>query len=64
MRDNPLNGDSALGAESAWPPRCREGALEHYRKVLALRPQSYWTNYRAAGVCYVLGAFAESCAAS
>ncbi len=35
-------------------------ALEHYRKVLVLRPRSYWGNYRAAGVCYVLGAFAES----
>ena len=59
-RDNPLNGDSAhLGPRV----RGRQGAakaLEHYRKVLALRPQSYWTNYRAAGVCYVLGAFAES----
>ncbi len=35
-------------------------ALDHYRKVLVLRPQSYWGNYRAAGACYVLGAFAES----
>jgi eukaryotic-like serine/threonine-protein kinase len=35
-------------------------ALEHYRKLLAVRPDSYWGNYRAAGVCYVLGAFAES----
>ena len=35
-------------------------ALEHYRKLLATRPESYWGNYRAAGVCYVLGSFADS----
>jgi eukaryotic-like serine/threonine-protein kinase len=35
-------------------------ALEHYRRLLAIRPESYWGNYRAAGVCYILGAFAES----
>ena len=32
----------------------------HFRKFLEIRPESYWGNYRAAGVCYVLGAFAES----
>ena len=45
------------------PVRGRESsarALEHYGKLLAIRPESYWGNYRAAGVCYVLGAFAES----
>ena len=35
-------------------------ALEHFRKFLVIRPDSYWGNYCAAGVCYVLGAFAES----
>ena len=35
-------------------------ALDHYRKLLAIRPDSYWGNYRAAGVCYVLGDFAAA----
>ncbi len=35
-------------------------ALEHYREVLAHRPDSYWAHYRAAGVCYLLGSFSET----
>jgi serine/threonine protein kinase len=35
-------------------------ALGHYRKLLALRPDSYWGHYRAAGACYALGSFAEA----
>ena len=35
-------------------------ALEHYRKLLALRPDSYWGHYRAAGACYALGSFSET----
>ena len=35
-------------------------ALSHYEKLLAIRPESYWGNYRAAGVCYVLGDFART----
>jgi eukaryotic-like serine/threonine-protein kinase len=35
-------------------------ALDHYRKLLVLRPDSYWGHYRAAGACYALGSFAEA----
>ena len=35
-------------------------ALEHYRKLLDLRPDSYWGHYRAAGASYVLGSFSET----
>ncbi len=64
-RPFPLPGDLAnLDSRAIRPPILgRESsarALEHYRKLLAIRPESYWGNYRAAGVCYVLGAFAES----
>jgi tetratricopeptide (TPR) repeat protein len=37
-------------------------ALAHYRKLLALRPDSYWGHYRAAGACYALGSFADRAA--
>ncbi len=52
--DYRANGPPILRRESS------ARAIEHYRKLLAIRPESYWGNYRAAGVCYVLGAFAES----
>ena len=64
-RPIPLPGDLAnldsRAIRPASPGRASSArALEHYRKLLAIRPESYWGNYRAAGVCYVLGAFAES----
>ena len=35
-------------------------ALYHYRELLAVRPDSYWGHYRAAGACYLLGSFRET----
>jgi eukaryotic-like serine/threonine-protein kinase len=35
-------------------------ALGHYRKLLSLRPDSYWGHYRAASACYAIGSFAEA----
>ena len=32
-----------------------ERALEHYQRVLALRPGSFWGHYRAAAACFGLG---------
>jgi eukaryotic-like serine/threonine-protein kinase len=58
--DNPLEPGSAPMGPTLRGRQAAANALEHYRKLLAIRPQSYWGNYRAAGVCYVLGAFAES----
>jgi eukaryotic-like serine/threonine-protein kinase len=58
--DIPLDPDSAPMEPSMRGRQSAAKALEHFRKLLAIRPESYWGNYRAAGVCYVLGAFAES----
>jgi serine/threonine protein kinase/tetratricopeptide (TPR) repeat protein len=60
LRDNLVNLDSAPIRPTVRGRASSARALEHYRKLLATRPESYWGNYRAAGVCYVLGAFAES----
>ena len=53
-----------LNAETLRPRlRGRQSAskaLGHYRNLLAIRPESYWGNYRTAGVYYSLGRFAES----
>jgi len=51
-------------SDSDPPSRARSRAirraLDHYSKVLALRPDSYWGHYRAAATSYVLGSFAET----
>ncbi len=58
--DTLLSLDIALRRPTVRGRQSAAKALEHYRKLLAIRPASYWGNYRAAGACYVLGAFAES----
>ena len=58
--DSSLDPDAAPVGPSMRGRQNAAKALEHFRKLLAVRPESYWGNYRAAGVCYVLGAFAES----
>ncbi len=35
-------------------------ALGHYRRVTALRPDSFWAHYRAAAACFGLGRTAEA----
>src|SRR5262249_48930343 len=46
----------ALDAETRMCVRGNAArALEHYRKLLEIRPDSYWGHYRAAGASYVLG---------
>ncbi len=60
LPDSLVNFDLAPLRPSVRGRESSARALEHYRKLLAIRPESYWGNYRAAGVCYVLGAFAES----
>ena len=40
--------------------RAAERALRHYTRSLALRPDSYWGHYRAAGMCHGLGRVAEA----
>ena len=35
-------------------------ALDHYRQVLALRPDSFWAHYRAAVVCFRLELWPEA----
>ncbi len=58
--DDPLILESQVRRPTIRGRHSAANALEHFRKFLAIRPDSYWGNYRAAGVCYVLGAFAES----
>jgi eukaryotic-like serine/threonine-protein kinase len=55
--------DLGVASDPQPLPRTRrnaEIALEHYRKLLVFRPDSYWGHYRAAGACYALGSFAEA----
>ena len=40
--------------------RAAERAVEHYRKLLVLRPDSFWGHYRAAAGLYALDRFAEA----
>ena len=49
-----------LKTEARKQRRAAERALGHYARSLALRPDSYWGHYRAAGMCYGLGQFAEA----
>jgi serine/threonine protein kinase/Flp pilus assembly protein TadD len=37
-------------------------ALEHYRRLLLVRPDSYWGNYRAAVSLFALGSYSEAAA--
>ena len=56
--------DGAIEPDPVYLPtagrRKATRALDHYREVLALRPDSYWGHYRAAGACYLLGSFGET----
>ena len=49
-----------LETEALKQRQAAERALQHYGGSLALRPDSYWGHYRAAGMCYGLGRFSEA----
>ena len=49
-----------LKAEALKQHRAAERALGHYCRSLALRPDSYWGHYRAAGMCFGLGRPADA----
>ncbi len=53
-------GTKTTPAGSVERRRAAERALRHYTDSLALRPDSYWGRYRAAGICYGLGRVAEA----
>ena len=50
----------AFKAESLKRHGAAQRALVHYAASLALRPDSYWGHYRAAGMCYGLGRIPEA----
>jgi serine/threonine protein kinase/tetratricopeptide (TPR) repeat protein len=49
-----------LGAQTREQRQAAERALKHYQKSLALRVESFWVRYRAAGTAFGLGRCAEA----
>jgi serine/threonine protein kinase/tetratricopeptide (TPR) repeat protein len=56
------NGEASHHPRAFARQKLAQQALQHYEKVLALRPDSYWGHYRAASALYSLGEFDKTAA--